>query len=117
MIVLRRKRIPQQPVKPLPGRQRLRTFGLDDNPALDIENLPRRHVDAQSDWIDIENPQSGNHVRLRDNASAAAGKFAFDPLIDIDDEAVRPQLQARSVGACPVMPYIVTTSLGGMPWL
>ena len=98
MILRARERVAQHAIDPLPGREHLRTFEVADQTACRVENLPRRDRDAEIGRIDAEPADAFDQVRLRDDAGAAAGQFALDPLEDIDDPS-RPAAARAPPGA------------------
>ena len=63
-----------------------------------IENLSGRDLDAEIGRIDPEPAQRRDQIRLRDDAGAAAGELALDPLEDVDVPAGAPQQQRRRTG-------------------
>src|SRR6516165_9300227 len=84
VVALARERVPQHPVDALPGGENLGTCELAGQPAGRIQDLTGRDLHAERGWIDAEPAQRFDQIRLRDDAGAAAGELALDPLEDID---------------------------------
>ena len=58
-----------------------------------------RDLDAEVGRIDAEPAQRRDQIRLRDDAGAASGELALDPLEDVDVPAGAPQQQRREQAA------------------
>jgi hypothetical protein len=82
--VLRRERIAQHAVDALPGGEHLRAFERHGDAAGAIEDFSRRHGNAEIAGIESERVQPRDQLGLGDDAGAAAGKFLFDALENID---------------------------------
>ncbi len=93
MVMRRRKGIAQDAIDPLPGRHHLRAFGLQRHAALGIEHAPFLHRHAKFARAQTEIGQNGENFRLRHDAGAAAGQFAFDLFVNIDLPSGRLQHQ------------------------
>jgi hypothetical protein len=139
VIALLRERIAQHAVDPLPGGENLRACELCSEPAGRIEDFSGGDLDPEVGRIDAEPPQRRDQIRLRDDAGAAAGEFALDPLEHGDVPAgpaqqqrsqeaahgaagderaplARPGQFARSRHFLPPKLAIYRAKLGGMPW-
>ena len=99
MIMLGRKSVAQDAVEPLPRRQRLRAFVLADYGAVYIEDFPDLRFHTEIGAAHPELFKRSRHDRLRDDAGAAAGELALDPLVDVDRKALPAQHQAREQAA------------------
>ena len=143
VIAVRRERIAQQPVDPLPGSQHLRTCPVRDHAARGIEDLPRRDRRRRDRAVSRPSAREpGDQFGLRHDPGAAAGKLArrraricrrpsraarsiipaSRPLIE--PPTIRARRWARRCGIkCPAISHhanvlycIVTIITGGTPW-
>jgi len=106
---------------------------FDNDAAVGIEDFPGRHLDAEIGGVDasvrmvrgttgcatMPAPRPDSSLSTRSKMSTAKPRArncrpANRPLIEPPITTAR---FPRSVGAAPGMPYIVPTSVGGMPWL
>jgi len=84
MVALRRERVAQHAVDALPGGQYLRAGDSGGGAAVAIEDFARGHGNAEIACIEPERVEPRDQFGLRDDAGAAAGKLAADPLENID---------------------------------
>src|SRR5262249_586608 len=82
----------------LPGGEHLRTFELTPHAAGRLQDLARRHLDAEVGRIEAEPAQRRDQLRLRHDAGATAGELAVHPLVDVYFPAGATQ-QQRCQGA------------------
>src|SRR5499427_1707939 len=84
VVALARERVPQHPVDALPGGENLGTIKLADEATGRIQDLSGCDLHSERGRIDSEPAQRFDQIRLRDDAGAAAGELALDPLENID---------------------------------
>src|SRR5262249_61884160 len=99
VVAFRREGVAQHAKHPLPGGEHLRAVDPAAHAAAGIEDLPRLELDAEIARVEAERLEDRDQLRLGDDARAAAGQLALDPLEHVHVPATLAQHQAGQQAA------------------